>query len=196
MLELSLEDFKVVSSQHGLTLQLNQIPGICLVLFFSPKCKYCRKIFPFYKELRNEIAGVNFLGININKYPKIISLSRKTLSPIEHVPYLILYVNSIPVAAYNEEKFIKQKVAQFAIEVGQEYLNKINQYIKYESECSNNSRRSNTSLLHHRQRSSKYNNNTVDNDALNDNIKNIFRGKSLSHKPLYDYELIDLLIEI
>lgn len=101
LLFLSSEDF-YVNEQHPteklLCTSVNQ--GLLLVLFYSTQCDHCKKAIPIFRELPQRIHGCSFGMINVSTNAKVVHLSRNTISPIQYVPLIFLYVNGEPYYKY------------------------------------------------------------------------------------------------
>lgn len=98
---LSTKDFNVKDSIDGKLLSLDaDIKGINLVLFYSNECKYCDEVHNEFKKLPQHIFGCNFSMINLNQNPNVVSISKTTLTPLNYVPELILYIDNLPYTKY------------------------------------------------------------------------------------------------
>lgn len=115
LLFLSSEDFYVHEQQNEklLNCQVNQ--GLVLVLFYSTQCEHCQKAIPVFRQLPQMIHGCSFGMINVSTNAKVVHLSRTTISPIQYVPLVVLYVNGEPYYKYKGsitlpdiQKFIHQ----------------------------------------------------------------------------------------
>jgi thioredoxin-like negative regulator of GroEL len=100
LLFLSSEDFFVNENQSEklLNCQVNQ--GLVLVLFYSTQCEHCQKAIPVFRQLPQMIHGCSFAMINVSTNAKVVHMSRTTISPIQYVPLVVLYVNGEPYYKY------------------------------------------------------------------------------------------------
>jgi thioredoxin-like negative regulator of GroEL len=100
LLFLCSEDFYVNEQQNEklLNCQVNQ--GLLLVLFYSTQCEHCQKAIPVFRQLPQMIHGCSFGMINVSTNAKVVHLSRTTISPIQYVPLVVLYVNGEPYYKY------------------------------------------------------------------------------------------------
>lgn len=99
LLFLSSEDFYVNEAQEKLlNCQVNT--GLLLVLFYSTQCEHCQKAIPVFRQLPQTIHGCAFGMINVSTNAKVVHQSRTTISPIQYVPLVILYVNGEPYYKY------------------------------------------------------------------------------------------------
>jgi thioredoxin-like negative regulator of GroEL len=131
LLFLSSEDFYVNETQTEklLNCQVNQ--GLLLVLFYSTQCEHCQKAIPVFRQLPQVIHGCSFGMINVSTNAKVVHLSRSTISPIQYVPLVVLYVNGEPYYKYKGtialpeiQKFIVQ-MSQM-LESKQQFVNQPN----------------------------------------------------------------------
>lgn len=100
LLFLTDDYFKVMSTPKGDVLG-NTIRGISLVLFFSTQCQYCHQFIPIFKKLPGTVGGCQFGMINISTNRSVVEKSKNTNSPLSYVPYIVLYVNGMPVMSYD-----------------------------------------------------------------------------------------------
>lgn len=103
LLFLKSDDFFIGNGNNGEVLCTN-IPSYSLILFYSPKCEHCSDMLPIFKrELPGTINGCQFGIINVTSPigHGVIAMSKGTISPIEYVPTIFLYVNGRPVMKYN-----------------------------------------------------------------------------------------------
>lgn len=110
IISLRADDFKLEQGQKGL-IMTSGIKGISLVMFYSPLCKNCNELFPKFRHLPQVINNIRFCVLNINENRSIIELSRKSISPIEFVPYILLYVNGIPFSQYDDHPTLEKLIA-------------------------------------------------------------------------------------
>ncbi len=119
---LSDQEFSIQEGKKGKIL-CNNLPGVSLVLFFSERCPHCVQMFPIFKTLPQLIQGCQFAAINISTYQNVAEMSQRTISPITHVPFIILYVNNRPFIRYNGAKTLRD-VSNFINEVLSRIQNK------------------------------------------------------------------------
>lgn len=100
LLFLRSDDFLVQNGQKG-DILTTRIPGVSLILFYSTKCVHCKYIIPIFKQLPGSIPGCQFGIINISNNKTLVIKSRKTILPLQYVPYILLYVNGKPYVQYN-----------------------------------------------------------------------------------------------
>lgn len=79
----------------------NNLKGYSFVMFTSDKCEYCNDIKPAFHYLPNTIQGCIFAEMNIDQQKqKIRMIASQSKTPINYVPYVILYLHGIPIAQY------------------------------------------------------------------------------------------------
>lgn len=100
--QLTSQNFQVVGRNRQ-TLNIN-IPGNVLVFFKMDGCPGCTAFEPIFYQLAGQERRVNYAVINLSEAREVISMSRSTSTPIQTVPFIILYVNGNPFAKYNGKK--------------------------------------------------------------------------------------------
>jgi thiol-disulfide isomerase/thioredoxin len=99
LLFLSSQDFNVSQGTSG-NILTTPIMGFSLIMFYSPKCVYCQKLIPIFKQLPQYVAGCKFGMINVSQQRDIIRMASQTIVPIKYVPLIILYINGNPYMKY------------------------------------------------------------------------------------------------
>lgn len=101
MIHFKYDNFQV--NQRG-DLCINQ-NGYSFIMFTSDDCQYCFEIFPSFVRLSQTIKGCVFGTVNVNAdNQKIVTLSTLSNTPLEYVPYFILYANGVPIAQYHSDE--------------------------------------------------------------------------------------------
>jgi thioredoxin-like negative regulator of GroEL len=100
LLFLSSDDFYIDQQPSGALLNSKLDQGLFLVLFYSTQCQYCARILPIFKQLPSAIHGCAFGIMNVSNHIRTIYDSRKTIAPIDYVPYIVLYLNGMPCYKY------------------------------------------------------------------------------------------------
>ena len=93
---------------------------VSFVLFYSNECKCCKEVLPIFKQLSRKISGCDFITLNISNHPDVVYASQKTMTKIDSVPYLVLYVQGLPVARYfgsNRSKHIEKFIVEILKQV-------------------------------------------------------------------------------
>lgn len=99
LLFLSARDFNVQRGTKGPIL-CNVIKGYSLVMFYSTHCRKCQTLIPIFKQLPGTINGCQFGMINIGNNKQCIEMAKQTITPIQYVPLIILYINGKPFMRY------------------------------------------------------------------------------------------------
>lgn len=115
LLFLANEDFDVRQGQNG-NLLCHGIQQISLVLFYSTHCVHCQKLIPIFKRLPDIVPGCQIAMVNVSIHKNLVSISQQTITPIEYVPLIILYVNGIPHMEYSDAYNI-ESIRKFILEV-------------------------------------------------------------------------------
>lgn len=113
-LYLSDTDFSIIEDKGNLVMY-NNIKGLSLILFYSTSCKYCNTILPIFKTLPGTMNGCQFGIINVSTEKKIIEMSKKTNTPLQYVPFILLYFNGKPFMLYNDDHDIN-KLRKFVVD--------------------------------------------------------------------------------
>lgn len=100
LLFLSSDDFYINETPNGKLLLTHMNQGLFLVLFYSTQCEHCKKAIPVFKELPRMIHGCTFGMINVSTNAKVVHMSRNTVSPVQFVPYIVLYLGGEPYYMY------------------------------------------------------------------------------------------------
>jgi thioredoxin-like negative regulator of GroEL len=118
LLFLSSEDFFVNETQTEKLLNCQVNSGLLLVLFYSTQCEHCQKVIPVFRQLPQRIHGCAFGMVNVSNNAKVVHLSRNTISPIQYVPLVILYVNGEPYYKYKGAISLEE-IQKFIVQMGQ-----------------------------------------------------------------------------
>lgn len=124
LLFLTQSDFSIQQGKKGNILCTN-LSGVSLVLFYSKQCPHCSDVFPVFQTLPRIVPGCQFALLNISAYPGVAGMSQKTIAPLTHVPFIILYVNGRPFMKYNGQKSLNA-ISGFVNEVLQRIQSKKN----------------------------------------------------------------------
>lgn len=99
---LTDRNFQVVGHNRK-TLNIN-LPGNVLVFFKMDGCKGCGAFEPLFYQLSREDQRASYAIVNLSNARNVINMSRATGTPIQAVPYILLYVNGSPLARYKGNK--------------------------------------------------------------------------------------------
>jgi len=93
---LSADEFSVEDRKLAIAL-----PGTALVMYTTKTCTHCIKFIPEYKMLPKRITGVTVAICDLDDNRGISRMSQSTVTPIDKVPKIMLYVNGLPKAIYS-----------------------------------------------------------------------------------------------
>lgn len=100
---LTDKDFSITQGKKGYLLA-TKISGVSLVLFYSTRCKHCPSVISIFQYLQNRIRDCRFALVNVGTYHRVVEMSKKTLTNIDHVPFLVMYLNGVPFYKYKGNK--------------------------------------------------------------------------------------------
>ena len=106
---LSDAEFGIADGQRGRIL-CTKLENISVVLFYSKMCPHCTNVFPVFTRLASRIRVIKFAVLNCTQYPRVVEMSQSTISQIDSVPMILLYVNGKP--------YIRYKGAHTEAEIG------------------------------------------------------------------------------
>jgi hypothetical protein len=91
-----------------------KIPGISMILFWTKDCEFCGELKDIIKELPNRVPNMKFGTCNIgisargqdgNVVDKPVHrMCMGSTTPINHVPFMISYINNKPYKIYEGER--------------------------------------------------------------------------------------------
>lgn len=109
IIKLSTDDWRIKEGKKG-NLICNNIKGLSIVLFWSPKCKYCRTLEPNFRQLPTMMKGITFASINISENIGIIAMAEDTITPILTVPNIMVFIDGKPYMQYDDKPDIDSVV--------------------------------------------------------------------------------------
>jgi thioredoxin-like negative regulator of GroEL len=122
LLFLTSDDFYVQNGSSGKVLRTS-IRGFSLILFYSTQCQYCQSLIPIFKKLPGTIGGCQFGMINVSQNRQVVMMSKETISPITYVPYIVLFIDSVPFMRYNGPSDAGE-IRRFVFEISQKVQSK------------------------------------------------------------------------
>ena len=122
LLFLSQDDFFLSKGAKG-NLLCTSIPGLSLILFYSPQCEHCQNFIPLFKKICGTVGGCQFGMINVGANKNLIKMSKETIAPITFVPYILLSFNGRGLMVYRGPADMNE-VRRFIIEVAQKMNSK------------------------------------------------------------------------
>jgi len=102
--QLNSDNFTVVG-RRSKTLNIN-IGGPVLVFFKMQGCGGCAAFEPIFGQLALQDVRVSYAIVDLTRARDVITKSRDTSTPIQTVPFIMLYVDGRPHAKYNGKKTI------------------------------------------------------------------------------------------
>lgn len=123
LLFLNYDDFTTKKVDDNKQILCNTIQGISLILFYSTSCEHCSALIPIFKLLPKTLTGCHIGLINVMRNKQIINESKKTITPITYVPYVVLYWNGRPYMKYIGAADIKE-ITKFVLQVSKNIHNK------------------------------------------------------------------------
>ena len=124
-----LSDQNFVSANGGRVLQLNNIPGLSIVMFKTEGCGHCRTFTPIFQNVAKQELRVRHFFASVDKYRRIVGMAQTTNTPVRAVPMFVFYVNGLPKAKYNGNQtddallaFLNKMVTQFSSSVQQQFI--------------------------------------------------------------------------
>jgi len=122
LLFFSSDDFNISKGNKG-DILCHSVPGFSLVLFYSKQCEHCQALIPIFKNLPGTVGGCQFGMLNVSINKKCVMMSNSTITPIQYVPYIVLYVNGRPFMKYNGPHNA-QEIINFIVEVSKKVQSK------------------------------------------------------------------------
>jgi len=101
ILFLGNEDFCVRAGEKGNMLCMTGWKGLTLVMFYSKECTFCANLISKFKQLPTIVNGCKFGMVCVNRNMDVVERSKNTISPIEYVPDVILFVDGVPYIRYD-----------------------------------------------------------------------------------------------
>ena len=108
---LDESDFTFMNSKNGKLLS-HKLPGLSFVLFYTNGCKFCKIMSENFKKLPSLYKGIKFCMFNLtNKHHFIQNVKKETITPIDYVPYMMVYVDGTPYVQYTGEYDVNKCLA-------------------------------------------------------------------------------------
>lgn len=101
ILFLGSDDFCVRAGEKGNMLCMTGWKGLTLVMFYSKECSFCATLITKFKQLPTMVNGCKFGMVCVNRNMDVVEKSKNTISPIEYVPDVILFVDGVPYIRYD-----------------------------------------------------------------------------------------------
>lgn len=79
----------------------NKLPGYSFIFFMTLDCPYCDDVKPAFDHLAKIIQGCSFFYMDVSqKNQEIVIKARQSRTPIDYVPYLMLFYNGKQIKQY------------------------------------------------------------------------------------------------
>lgn len=108
LLYLGQQEFYVDNGMKG-PVVCCALKGVVFVMFHANPnvCQFCDLAKPEFFKLASIVSNAKYGLCNLSQYPELVSMSAKTITPLQKVPLFILYVNGRPFMNYEGPKQIK-----------------------------------------------------------------------------------------
>lgn len=103
--QLTSQNFRIVGTNRK-TLNITA-PGILLVFFKMAGCPGCAQFEPVFYQLPNIERRVNYAIVDLSQQRDVVKMSRSTVTPIDTVPFIMLYADGRPRAKYTGKKRVQ-----------------------------------------------------------------------------------------
>ena len=102
MLELTPRDFNIIKTPKGdLVEYLDK--DLTVILFYKNEenVNYSNEFKKVFAEIEETDFECKFAIINVDEYPEQLELAAKTKTPINYVPYVVVYAQGRPYMSYS-----------------------------------------------------------------------------------------------
>src|SRR3990167_4955851 len=103
LIYMTSRDFKLEQGQDNI-MMTTQVGGLSLLFYYSQECKKCPGFLEEFRTVARRIPSCVFIVVNIDQDPNIINMTKKTNTPLDYVPYIIMYVDGKPFMEYKGPK--------------------------------------------------------------------------------------------
>ena len=98
--ELAKKDFDSVAPWK---LKSDSASG--LVLFYAPRCPYCKDVAPIFEKAAKNVGFCDFFAFNCEKYKNhVMKIKEDMPGLIQGYPSIIIYKNGLPEEYYSGER--------------------------------------------------------------------------------------------
>jgi len=124
LLILEEDDFELVETGKVVHLTHTIESRYSIIMFYTDSCDQCKIIKPILLSfVGNPVITICMVNVYDPESTNLIQLSQKTTTPLQHVPFIIFYINGVPFKKYdgqytlqNFQTFI-QKVMEEATKI-------------------------------------------------------------------------------
>jgi len=98
---LEKRNFEIKDTGKNRVLTLKDLPRLVLVYYFTSSCPYCKTFTPFFHQLPHQLHGdIKYAVANAENIKSVMQQSLETTTPIDQVPYVMLYNYGWPIERY------------------------------------------------------------------------------------------------
>jgi thiol-disulfide isomerase/thioredoxin len=102
LLILEEEDFELVDTGNVTHLVHTIDNKFSIVLFYTDECEQCKFVKPILLAfVGNPTIQICMVNVYDPDSTNLIQMSQKTTTPLQHVPFIIFYINGIPFKKYD-----------------------------------------------------------------------------------------------
>jgi thiol-disulfide isomerase/thioredoxin len=102
LLILEEEDFELIDTGKVTHLVHTVESKFSIVMFYTDECDQCKIIKPILLTfVGNPIIQICMVNVYDPDSTNLIQLSQKTTTPLQHVPFIVFYINGIPFKKYD-----------------------------------------------------------------------------------------------
>ncbi|ADO00386.1 hypothetical protein WIV_gp043 [Wiseana iridescent virus] len=102
LLILEEEDFELVESGKVTHLVHTVESRFSIVMFYTDECDQCKVIKPILLSfVGNPTIQICMVNVYDPDSTNLIQLSQKTTTPLQHVPFIVFYVDGVPFKKYD-----------------------------------------------------------------------------------------------
>lgn len=120
LLILEEEDFELVETGKVTHLVHTVESKFSIVMFYTDECDQCKVIKPILLSfVGNPTIQICMVNVYDPDSTNLIQMSQKTTTPLQHVPFIVFYINGVPFKKYDGgynfqdfQTFIKNVMAE------------------------------------------------------------------------------------
>ena len=108
------QDFELRIIQNDTVLCIkNPKTTFSLVFFYGPDCQHCNTMRPVFLRNSGVVEDCSFVMVNLKNNPNLVHISKQTKTPINYVPYILLYHQDVPLLEYNGQDYSDEQLRFF-----------------------------------------------------------------------------------
>src|SRR5574344_788826 len=102
LLILEEEDFELVETGKVIHLVHTVESKFSIVMFYTDECDQCKIIKPILLSfVGNPTIQICMVNVYEPDSTNLIQMSQKTTTPLQHVPFIVFYINGVPFKKYD-----------------------------------------------------------------------------------------------